>query len=253
MSSTERFSFEWKKYPLIIPEYEMQFLKWVYPLRPKDFKGKRVLDAGGGTGRNSFWPLIYGAKEIVAFDYDREIVKVAKKNLSRFKNAEIAYKSIYDIKYDEKFDIVFSIGVIHHLDKPTQAIKNLIRATKRNGLVLIWVYGHDGNRLIIPIINLIRFFTSKLPLEIVNITTYLISIPIFIYLKLFKQQNLYLRQLSKFRFRHIHNIVFDQLIPKIAHYWKKGEVLDLFKDERLKGIRIYPVNNNSWTILGKRI
>ena len=76
MGSTERFSFEWKKYPLIIPEYEMQFLRWVYPLKPEDFMGKKVLDAGCGTGRNSFWPLIYGAKEVVAFDYDKEIVKI---------------------------------------------------------------------------------------------------------------------------------------------------------------------------------
>lgn len=253
MGSTERFSFEWKKYPLIIPEYEMQFLRWVYPLKPKDFKGKRVLDAGCGTGRNSFWLLIYGAKEVIAFDYDREIVKVAKKNLSKFKNVRIMYKSIYDINYDKKFDIVFSIGVIHHLENPSLAIKNLIKATKKNGIVLIWVYGHEWNRLVILIINLVRFFTSKLPLEIDNIITYIISIPLFIYIKLFKQQNLYLKQLSKFRFRHIHSIVFDQLIPKISHYWKKEEALALFKSKRLTNIRIYPVNNNSWTILGKKI
>lgn len=79
MASTERFGYEWNKFDKIIPDYETNFLKWVYPFKPKDFRNKRVLDAGCGTGRNSYWPLIYGAKEVVAFDYDKRTVSVAKK------------------------------------------------------------------------------------------------------------------------------------------------------------------------------
>jgi hypothetical protein len=44
MGSPKRFGYEWSKYSKVIPEYEMQFLRWVYPLTKEDFKGKEVLE-----------------------------------------------------------------------------------------------------------------------------------------------------------------------------------------------------------------
>src|SRR3990167_10240423 len=126
MASQERFGYEWQKFNKIIPSYEMQFLKWVSPLQPKDFKNKTVLDAGCGSGRNSYWPLIYGAKKGVGFDYDARTVEVATRNLNKFKQrAEVFFHSIYEIPYENVFDIVFSIGVIHHLEHPHKAIESL--------------------------------------------------------------------------------------------------------------------------------
>ena len=45
-----RFGYEWSKYPAIIALYEHQFAAWVHPFTPQDFKSKRTLDAGCGTG-----------------------------------------------------------------------------------------------------------------------------------------------------------------------------------------------------------
>lgn len=75
------------------------------------------------------------------------------------------------------------------------------------------------------------------------------SIPLYLYLKL-PQKHPYLKLLLKYRFKHLHAIVLDQLIPEVANYWKKEEVLNLFKNKNLKKIKIYNVNNNSWTIVG---
>jgi 2-polyprenyl-3-methyl-5-hydroxy-6-metoxy-1,4-benzoquinol methylase len=131
MGSPKRFGYERSKYSKVIPEYEMQFLRWVYPLTKEDFKGKEVLDAGCGIGRNSYWPLVYGAKRVVAFDYDERTVEVARKNLSQFKNAEVLMKSIYEIDFENEFDIVFSIGVIHHLENSDLAIKKSCEGSKK--------------------------------------------------------------------------------------------------------------------------
>ncbi|MBM3233444.1 class I SAM-dependent methyltransferase [Candidatus Pacearchaeota archaeon] len=250
--STERFGYEWDTYSDIIPEYEGQFLKWVYPLGKNDFKGKKILDGGCGIGRNSFWPLKYGAKKALAFDYDPRTVEAAKKNLSQFNEAKVRWGSIYEIPEKGQFDISFSVGVIHHLADPRKAVSELAKATKKGGKVLIWVYGYEGNEWIVRYINPIRKITSKLPLKFVHILSYCLSIPLYSYVKLFSPKHPYLNQLSRFRLWHTHSIVFDQLIPRIANYWKRDEARGLFENQGLKDINVYRVNGNSWTVIGTK-
>lgn len=248
-NSIERFSYSWQKFNTILPEHETQFLKWIYPLKQKDFRGKIVLDAGCGIGRNSYWALKYGARELVAFDYDKNIIRIAQKNLSEFPIARIRYSSIYDINYVNKFDIVFCIGVIHHLEEPALALKSLYRATKKTGKLIIWVYADEGNEFIVKYINPIRSITCQLPLKITYYLSYIFSVIIYIYVRLFSQQRPYYKQISKFSFRHIHNIIFDQLIPKIAYYWKKTEIVNILKKAQILSYKIWKTNGNSWTII----
>lgn len=248
----ERFSYEWTNFNKIIPDYEGQFLKWIYPLLPKDFKNKKILDAGCGMGRNSFWPLLYEAKEVIAFDHDQQIIKVTKKNLSKFKNAKVFLGSIYDIKYKDYFDIAFSIGVIHHLKYPQKAVNNLISSVRKNGLILIWVYGKEDNRVTVKVINSLRYFTSKAPFWLVNVFSHFLTVIFWFYLKLFNPTHPYLKQLSNFKFWHLKLIIFDQLIPPIANYWTRQEALSLLNDSRLKNIKIYRVNHNSWALIAHK-
>ena len=68
--SADRFGWEWATYAEILPEYEEQFRRWTVHLRPEDWRGKSFLDVGCGMGRNSYWPMKYGAREGVAVDID---------------------------------------------------------------------------------------------------------------------------------------------------------------------------------------
>jgi len=247
----ERFAYEWDKYDKLNKDYEEQFLKWIAPFGPKDFCNKVILDAGCGMGRNSFWALKYKAKQIIAFDCEEKTVKAAQKNLANFENVKVVYKSIYEIDWLNEFDFAFSIGVIHHLENPKQAILNLVKAVKPGGLVLIWVYGYEGNEWLVKYINPIRkHITSKLPLGLLHMLTYFLSLPLWLYLKIIPQNKPYFKQIKAFKFWHLHSIAFDQLLPKIANYYKKDEALALLKDVDLKNIGINPCNNNSWTVYG---
>jgi len=105
MGSQDRFGYEWDKYDFMLPMYEKQFLMWIGPdLGPEDFKDKAVLDAGCGMGRNSYWPCKYGAKEVLAFDFDQRSVEAAQKTLKDFSAAKVIYKSIYDIDFVNRFE-----------------------------------------------------------------------------------------------------------------------------------------------------
>ncbi|KKR80279.1 MAG: Methylase involved in ubiquinone/menaquinone biosynthesis [Parcubacteria group bacterium GW2011_GWD2_40_9] len=252
MSSEKRFGYEWNKYSFMNSVYEGQFKGWIYPLTSGDFKGKIVLDAGCGMGRNSYWPLNWGAEKVVSFDYDKRSVEAARKVLSKFSNSEVMFKSIYEIDWRNYFDITFSIGVIHHLNNPSLAIDNLVKSLKPGGVFLAWVYSLEGNEWIVRFVNPIRkYLTSKLPLALVHLLSYFCSVPLWIHIKFFNKKNEYLKQLSDFKFWHIHSIVFDQLIPDVANYWSKKEIAELFNKSELKDLRIIRSQNNcGWTVMG---
>lgn len=250
MASSERFGYEWDKYDFMLPQYEEQFLKWVTPLTKDDFKGKSVLDAGCGMGRNSYWPVQYGASKVVGFDMDDRSLNAARENLKKFDNVAIQYGEIHTYNPGEQFDIVFSIGVIHHLYNPEKALRNLVRYVKPGGRLLIWVYGYEGNEWVVKFVNPLRkALFSKLPLGIMHALTYIPSIPLYLYIKLFPQKSAYLNQLKGFSFKHIHSIAFDQLIPEVANYWTKEEATALLSDiDELHDVVVFSVNGLSWSV-----
>ena len=251
MASEERFGYEWSRYSKILPQYELQFINWVKPLNKNYFKNKTICDAGCGMGRNSYFALKYGAKSVFAFDNNSKTIEAASKNLKSFDNVTVKQMSIYDLQTTKKFDIVMSIGVIHHLDKPSLAISNLKKIMKPDGKLLVWVYSFEGNEWINKFISPIRRkITSRLPIYFLHFLSYFICIPLFLYVKCFSVKKLYLRQISGFSFLHINSIIFDQLLPRVTYYWTKEESLALFKENGFKSIEIHrPDNDQGWTVI----
>src|SRR5437868_15437491 len=82
--SPDLFGYEWDVSAEILPQHEEQFRRWTAPLSPEDWRGKDFLDVGCGTGRNSLWPLKYGAAGGVAVDIDERSLESAGRNLESF-------------------------------------------------------------------------------------------------------------------------------------------------------------------------
>ena len=255
MSSENRFGYEWDKYHFITPAYEQQFRNWTSPMTPEDWKGKKVLDAGCGMGRNSYWPLKWGAISLTAFDHDDRSVARAKETLKEFPNGTVQYKNIYDIDWKNEFDITFSIGVIHHLRDPKEALKRFVDSLKPGGKLNLWVYSYEGNEWIVRFVNPVRItITSKLPPFLVHFLAYFCSIPLYSFVKIMKGPSNYFRQLSTFSFWHIHSIVFDQLIPDIANYWTKEEARALTDNLPLHDIEVKQTpEGTGWIVTGTKI
>ena len=123
--SPDRFGYEWDAYAEILPEHEEQFRRWTAPLSLEDWWGKDFLDVGCGMGRNSFWPLKYGASSGVAVDIDERSLQTARRNLRSFPTMQVMSTSVYDLPFKDRFDLAFSIGVIHHLEYPERALKKM--------------------------------------------------------------------------------------------------------------------------------
>ena len=251
--SPDRFGYEWGEYAEMRPDYEEQFRRWTPSMRPEDWRGLRFLDAGCGMGRNSYWPMSYGAASCLSVDVDPRSLASAQQTLEPFPTAEVAEGSIYDIPPSAEFDIAFSIGVIHHLEQPEAAIKALAGAVKPGGRVLIWVYGLENNRWIVSIVSpLRRRVLARLPIGFLHHLSIYPTVLLWLWLRVQPGRIAYMRLLRGFGFRHLRSIVFDQLLPKIAHYWTCDDVEALMQGAGLRNVEVTWVNEMSWAVAGTK-
>jgi SAM-dependent methyltransferase len=251
--SSDRFGFEWAHYAAIWPEYEEQFRRWTVHLSPPDWSGKWFLDVGCGSGRNSYWPMKYGAAGGKAIDIDARSLAVARANLARFPTVGVEQKSAYDIGESDAYDLVFSIGVVHHLEFPERAIGQMFQAAKPGGRVLIWVYGLENNRWIVRLFDPVRrTLFSRLPISLVHHLSLYPAAMLWGALRLGIGRIAYFNLLRRLRFAHLRSIVFDQMLPRIAHYWPKAHVEAILRQHGLTDVKLSWVNEMSWSAIGTK-
>ena len=251
--SPERFGYEWGSYAEMRPEYEQQFLRWTPHMSPEDWRGVSFVDAGCGMGRNSYWPMHYGAARCLAIDVDHRSLASARRTLAPYPAAIVRELSIYDLEASGEYDIVFSIGVIHHLEYPDAALRAMVGAVKPSGRLLIWVYGLENNRCIVYTLTPLRkLLFSRLPIGLVHHLSLYPTILLWALLHVSRGGIEYFRLLRRLTFRHLRSIVFDQMLPKIAHYWSRTEVEQLMYRAGLVDIQLSWVNEMSWAASGRR-
>ncbi len=250
--SPERFGYSWDHYADLLAEHEEQFLRWT-AIDRSFWKGIWFLDGGCGIGRNSYWPMTYGARGGLAVDVDDRTLARARKNLAKFADLEVRKQSIYEIAEVDRFDIAFSIGVVHHLSNPDAAVARLARAVKPGGMVLVWLYGRENNGWIVHLFNpLRRALFSRLPPRLVHALSLPLTALLWCALRLGFPPGAYYRLIRGFSFEHLRAIVFDHMIPRIALYYTREEAEGLLARAGLTDIRATWVNENSWSVCGRK-
>ncbi|MDH3742323.1 MAG: class I SAM-dependent methyltransferase [Hyphomicrobiales bacterium] len=249
--SPERFGYEWGEYDELNAAYEEQFLRWLPFYKREDWRGKSYLDVGCGMGRNSYWPASYGAKAGLAIDVDDRSLSAAKSTLASFPCIRVDKRSAYEIDETDSFDIVFSIGVIHHLEWPHRALGEMVKAVRPGGEVAIWVYGRENNDWLLWCLNPTRkILFSRMPISWVHFLSNFPTAVLWLALRCGLSRIAYFRLIKTFSFRHLRSIVFDQMLPRIANYWTKPEVQSLMDEAGLKNVELQWVNEMSWAARG---
>jgi SAM-dependent methyltransferase len=117
-------------------------------LKPEWFVGKRVLDAGSGNGRWTIGLLRLGS-DVVAVDASRHALErvqdsVAKLVPERASRLETHPLDLLDLPSDfagERFDLVFSFGVLHHTGDTRRALQNVASLVGEDGIIFLYLYG----------------------------------------------------------------------------------------------------------------
>lgn len=112
-----------------------------------------VLECACGTGMISKY-IGRKCKYLTATDYSSGMLKQAKKKCGSLPNVRFRKANIMNLKYkDNSFDKVVAGNVIHLLDNPHVAIKELERVCKKGGKIIIPTYINDEDSLFIKLIG----------------------------------------------------------------------------------------------------
>lgn len=146
------------------PAWEQSFLDYAAPLEPRDFLGRVVLDAGCGYGRHAFFAARYGA-EVIALDSSADAVASCAANTRHSSRVHVVQGDLLRPPLRDAFcDIVYSFGVLHHLEDADAALAALGERVRSGGRLALWVYGpRQGATLVVN--NALRGATASMAPE----------------------------------------------------------------------------------------
>lgn len=122
-------------------------------INKEEIKGKEILEIGCGTGVLSAKLALYNTR-ITGTDISKTSLQHARNLFKKFNLKGTFIKDdIINTKLNTKFDIVISLGVLHHTEDPKKAFENVCKLTKKNGIIIIALYSKYYN-----IVNKIKYF-----------------------------------------------------------------------------------------------
>jgi len=109
--------------------------------------GKRILDAGCGTGhRLAAVARRYPEAHVTGVDMTAASLEVARDLASAhdLRNVEFCQSDLTSFEAAEPFDVIVSSGVLHHLENPGRGHEALARLLSSRGVLAVWHYHSLG-------------------------------------------------------------------------------------------------------------
>lgn len=226
----------------------------------------KALDVGCGTGR---WSIYLASKftEVYAMDPSKAIYAAA--NLTKdIDGIHLIKASAENIPFeDNTFDLVISLGVLHHIPDTQKALTSVVKKVKKGGQCLIYLYYALDNRsvfykMIFHTSGFFRFFISKSPSLLKKIICDFIAIIVyipFIYLSklitgIFGKKignKIPLSYYSNKSFNVIRNDALDRFGTPLEQRFSKSEIIKMMEQSGLHDVR-FSDNEPFWHVIGRK-
>lgn len=261
------FGKRWKKVYKKMGGLKDFLLPTIEPVKKEFFRGKCIIDGGGGFGRLTKIMLDYGARHVVLLEAS-DAVLAAKFYLENYRDKVTIIKGnlLKSPLTEGSFDLFFCHGVLHHTGDPRKVILSMSRTVnKQKGCMILWVYAQEGNRGLSRLVNLIRFFSLKIGDwgrwrlgALIDIVLWLLTKCVYIPLLLLavpKQRLWYGTYFIDFLFNpEINNRVdrlqmyHDFMTTDIIEYYSKSQLEQWVKEADYKTATFYFYRNQSWSV-----
>jgi SAM-dependent methyltransferase len=224
-------------------------------LRPNDLAGKRVGDIGSGTGRIVEMLLAAGAVHVTAVEPSDDFEVLQRRFGARGEPVSLVHGPGEAIPAGAAFDAVTSIGVLHHVPDPAPNVRAAWQALRPGGLIVVWLYGREGNRAYLALLAPLRFLARGLPHGVLAALARVLDAPLAGYLVLCRWLPLPLRGylnkvLGRMGAPKRRLIIYDQLKPAYAKYYTRQEAMQLLSNNGFADIRLHHRHGNCCTLVG---
>lgn len=206
----------------------------------------RVLDMGCGSGR---WAKLVAplVGELIAADASRDALQVARQNVTE-SNVSFIEATPDTLPFpDANFDLIFSLGVLHHLPDTAAAIESLAGKLCSGGSLLVYLYYAFDNRpwwyrLIWKVTDGVRRIISSLPFPLRYALSQVIAA--FIYWPLARLAKYFpvpeswpLKFYAGRSFYVMRNDALDRFGTKLEKRFTKAEILGMMETAGLRDVR----------------
>ena len=226
----------------------------------RDLVGKRIVDIGSGTGRIVSMLLQAGAKHVYAIEPAPGAFANLQSNvrkMERGNNVTCINKRGDSWAVDEPVDYVFSIGVIQFIPEPDNTVKRCFESLKPGGEVFFWLYSYEGNETYLRFIQPLRALTTRIPhfalVAIIELLYWVLCGYRFLSLLVPLPLRDYINNVWwPFSGKKRRLVIYDQLNPTYAKYYKRHEALELLERSGFTKVEVNHRLGYSWCVRGKK-
>jgi len=164
--TAQAFGEEWLYFSETLPDYEPIARAYFDMLADSHFSGL-TLDAGCGMGRWARYAAARGGT-LIALDLSAS-VDVAVRSLDGLPNSHVVQADVHRPPFlPATFDLIYSLGVLHHLPDPKVGLVEVARHLKPGGTFLGYFYYALDNRpafyrALLPLVSGVRRVIARLP------------------------------------------------------------------------------------------
>jgi SAM-dependent methyltransferase len=246
-----------------------QFLDWFHPLDPASFAGRTVLELGFGNGSLLHHMAECRPARLAGVELGDTLAQARALVTNVPPGGLDLHRGDLTTADVGRFDLVYCIGVLHHLQDPELGFHAVLRHVRPGGAFHCWVYAREGNAPIRWVVEPIRRLASRLPWWL---TKYALALPLvlpyFVYAKLLgvlatarpagplvsrAPLRDYSAWISRRPFWFFHHVAFDQLVTPHTVYVPRTTIERWLRHPAVDPDTTYVIfrNGNSWKFGGR--
>jgi SAM-dependent methyltransferase len=263
--TADAFATSWNNLPAGSVYTAGQFQDWMAPLTAADVAGKSVLELGCGNGSLLVHAAGWDPAYLEGVDLGDSVVS-ARRNLeaASARNWRVVRGDLTAHR-GPGFDVVYCIGVLHHLKDPRVGFDAVVANVKPGGRFHCWVYAREGNAVVRYAVEPLRRLACRLPWWFTKYAVATpLAVPFFLYAKAVSMSagsfllrrlplSSYCRWIARRNFSFFRHVAFDQLVTPQTTYLDRATVrawLDGHPAIEPGSTYLLMRNGNSWKFGG---